>query len=108
MVRSFAALERVSPGFAPNHLLTLQLSLAPARYDTRQKIAAFYDALQAKLEAVPSVESVGSAVSLPPDLLSMTDNFIRPAPIDSTSASAISVGSPGTGDIDPFGRRRNR
>jgi predicted permease len=76
MVRSFAALERVSPGFAPNHLLTLQLSLAPARYDTPQKVAAFYDALQARLQAVPSVQSVGYAVSLPPDLLSMTDNFM--------------------------------
>jgi putative ABC transport system permease protein len=54
MVLSFAALERVSPGFAPNHLLTLQLSLAPARCDTPQKVAAFYDALQAKLQAVPS------------------------------------------------------
>lgn len=76
MIRSFAALERVNPGFTPAHLLTMQLSLPAARYDTPQKVTAFYDALQSALQSIPSVQSVGYAVSLPPDLLSMTDNFM--------------------------------
>jgi putative ABC transport system permease protein len=76
MIRSVAALARVNPGFAPSHLLTFQLSLPQARYETPQKVAAFYDTLQPKLEALPSVQSVGYAVSLPPDVLSMTDNFM--------------------------------
>ncbi len=76
MIRSFAALERVNPGFTPAHVLTTQLSLPAARYDTPQKVTAFYDALQSAIQSIPSVQSVGYAVSLPPDLLSMTDNFM--------------------------------
>ena len=36
----------------------------------------FYDALVQKLEAVPGVRSVGLTISLPPNLLQVTDNFM--------------------------------
>jgi putative ABC transport system permease protein len=76
MIRSLAALTSVNPGFAPAQLVTFQLKLPKARYDTPQRIAALYDALRARLEADPGVRSVGSSTSLPPDLNSMTDNFV--------------------------------
>src|SRR5436190_725008 len=66
-IRSTAALARVNPGFASAQLITFQLSLAEARYDTPQKIAAFYDELRKRLQASPIVQSVGYTVSLPPD-----------------------------------------
>ena len=74
MIRSFAALQRVSPGFEPSHLLAFSLS-PPAQYDTRAKLLAFYSTLLQRLEALPEVRAAGLTVSLPPHLLSMTDNF---------------------------------
>jgi putative ABC transport system permease protein len=75
MIRSFAALQRVSPGFEPSRLLTFRLSLPGARYDTRVKVRDFYLALVERLEALPGVRAAGLTVSLPPHRLTMTDNF---------------------------------
>jgi putative ABC transport system permease protein len=75
-IRSMAALSRVSPGFAPAQLLAFQLSPAEQRYDTRQKVAAFYDEVRTRLQALPAVRSVGYTVSLPPNQNSMTDSFL--------------------------------
>ena len=74
MIRSFAALQRVSPGFEPSHLLAFSLSPG-AQYDTRAKLLAFYTTLVQRLEALPEVRAAGLTVSLPPHLLSMTDTF---------------------------------
>jgi putative ABC transport system permease protein len=76
MVRSLAELQRVSPGFDPGQLLTFELSLPVATYREDEKIRSFYDALMQKLEAAPGVRSVGLALSLPPNLLQITDNFM--------------------------------
>jgi predicted permease len=76
MMRSFAALKRVNPGFASSRVLAVLLSAPSSRYDTPQKVSAFYDAVEAKLRTLPSVQSVGSSVSLPPDQNAMTDNFL--------------------------------
>ena len=76
MVRSFAALQRVSPGFDPGHLLTFEVALPNASYKEDARVRAFYDALVQKLEAVPGVRSVGLTISLPPNLLQVTDNFM--------------------------------
>jgi putative ABC transport system permease protein len=76
MIRSFAALQRVSPGFEPSHLLTFRVSLPYVNYDTAAKVQAFYLSLVHRLEALPGVRAAGLTVSLPPHLLSMTDNFM--------------------------------
>jgi putative ABC transport system permease protein len=76
MMRSFAALKRVNPGFVPSRVLAVLLSAPSRRYDTPQKVSAFYDAVEAKIATLPSVQSVGSSVSLPPDQNAMTDNFM--------------------------------
>jgi putative ABC transport system permease protein len=76
MIRSFAELQRVSPGFDPGHLLTFEVALPRASYKDDAAVRRFYDALIQKLEAVPGVRSVGLTVSLPPNLLQVTDNFM--------------------------------
>jgi len=75
MIRSFAALQHVNPGFEPSHLLTFRLSLPRAQYDTPVKVRDFYLALLQRLEALPGVRAAGLTISLPPHLLAMTDNF---------------------------------
>jgi putative ABC transport system permease protein len=76
MVRSLAELQRVSPGFDPGHLLTFEVALPGAGYREDAKVRSFFDALVRKLEAVPGVRSAGLAISLPPNLLQVTDNFM--------------------------------
>jgi putative ABC transport system permease protein len=76
MIRSFAELQRVSPGFDSGHLLTFEVALPNSSYKEDARVRGFYDALVQKLEAVPGVRSVGLTVSLPPDLLQVTDNFM--------------------------------
>jgi putative ABC transport system permease protein len=75
MIRSFAELQRVSPGFDPERLLTFELSLPSVRYD-RAASVRFFDTLVQRLEALPGVRSVGLTISLPPNLLQVTDNFM--------------------------------
>jgi putative ABC transport system permease protein len=75
MVRSVVALQHVSPGFEPSHLLTFRLSLPPAQYATGEAQRAFFSRLLQRLEALPGVRAAGLTISLPPDLLAMTDNF---------------------------------
>src|SRR6185295_8139303 len=76
MVRSLAELQRVSPGFDPGHLLTFELALPSVGYREDAKVRSFYDALLQKLEVVPGVRSAALAISLPPNLLQVTDNFM--------------------------------
>jgi putative ABC transport system permease protein len=81
--RAFSRLEQVDPGFTPDHALTVQLSLPPARYAGRDAVLRLYDAFRIQLRDVNGVRAVG-AVSLLPlsGLLSTIDIAFpdRPAP----------------------------
>jgi putative ABC transport system permease protein len=76
MVRSFVALQRVSPGFEPSHLLTFRLPLPPTQYANGAAQRGFFTRLLQRLEALPGVQAAGLTISLPPYLLAMTDNFM--------------------------------
>jgi putative ABC transport system permease protein len=65
LVRSFAQLQRVSPGFAPAGLLTAQVSLPAASYSEAQAVRILYDKLAARLSDLPGVEGIGAASVLP-------------------------------------------
>jgi len=64
MLRSFVRLQQVEPGFKPDHLLTMELSLPNARYSDPQK-AAFFDLLLERIRALPEVLSAGAIGHLP-------------------------------------------
>jgi len=76
MVRSFVALQRVSPGFEPSHLLTFRLPLPPTQYANAAAQRGFFTRLLQRLEMLPGVQAAGLTISLPPFLLAMTDNFM--------------------------------
>jgi putative ABC transport system permease protein len=65
LLRSFVRLSGVNPGFRPQNLLTMKIALPPARYDTDQKKAAFFNQLVPRLEALPGVRRAAMAMSLP-------------------------------------------
>ncbi|HEX7118560.1 MAG TPA: ABC transporter permease [Longimicrobiales bacterium] len=66
LLRSFAALQEVDPGFDPAHLLTFQLFLPESRYPEPESRAAFFEALTDRLEALPGVEAATAMTGLPP------------------------------------------
>src|SRR5262249_30458030 len=74
MIPSFAPLERVGPGFEPWHVRTFRLGVRRTQYETSERGKAFYGAWLDRIEAPPGVRAAGLTISLPPDLLQMTEN----------------------------------
>ena len=65
LIRSFIELERVKPGFAPEHVLTAQLSLPSASYGEEPQMAAFYEQLLALIAPQRGIEAVAVTSALP-------------------------------------------
>jgi putative ABC transport system permease protein len=72
LIRSFARLIDVNPGFETQHTLTMQVGLPNASYGEPQKRIAFVQQLEANLKGIPDVASVGIVTRLP--LLSALNN----------------------------------
>ena len=64
LIRSFARLLEVDPGFQPEHAAVWRIDTA-GRYKTGAQVLAFYDRLVRGVEAVPGVESAGITDALP-------------------------------------------
>ena len=75
LIRSLARLQHVETGVDSHNVVTFSLSLPRARYADESAARIFYDRLIERLQAVPGVERAATAVSLPPDQLTVTDNF---------------------------------
>jgi len=87
MVKSFVKLQNVSPGFNPDRILTLHLTLPRARYDTNAKINTYNDQLIERINSVRGVEAAGLSISIPPNNLEISDSFSiegRPTPAGAT------------------------
>jgi len=65
MIRSFARLLATDPGFKPERLLTLRLTLPSANYGPQQQQIGFYQQLMQRIERLPGVEAVGAINRLP-------------------------------------------
>jgi putative ABC transport system permease protein len=65
LVKSFNRLQSVDPGFNPENLLTVRISLPLAKYDTDPKAIAFFQQAMTQMRAIPGVQSVG-AINTPP------------------------------------------
>jgi len=65
LIRSFARLRGVDPGFDAHNVLTFTLSLPQARYPSDTAEVAFFDAVLPRIQAVPGVRAA-AAVSVMP------------------------------------------
>jgi putative ABC transport system permease protein len=65
MVRSFAQLQKVSPGFDAQNVVTFNAPLQFLKYLTTQSRANFANQLGERLAAIPGVEAVGGVTPLP-------------------------------------------
>jgi predicted permease len=73
LIRSLVRLQHVELGFESRNLLTFQLSLPDARYKDEAASLAFYQQLLERLRTVPGVQHAATAVSLPPNQVTVTD-----------------------------------
>jgi putative ABC transport system permease protein len=74
LVRTFAAVMRVDPGFHAENILTLHMAIPRTKYRNDQQIAAFYHRLLDRVGAVPGVASAAMINRLP---LSGNDMALR-------------------------------
>ena len=73
LIRSFVRLSAVSPGIQPDHVVTATISLSNKYSDPQ--IAQFWRQFLEKLQVLPGVKAVGITMSLPPNLLEITNPF---------------------------------
>jgi putative ABC transport system permease protein len=87
LIKSFYRVLQVNPGFAPERVLTMDLSLTDARYPARQQKSAFFSQVLRRVESLPGVRSAALADSLP---LSPYQGFLLMSPNRLLSRAALS------------------
>lgn len=76
MLRSFVQLNRVNPGFQTEHLLTMKIALPGGTYPKLEQTHAYLARLMPLLQALPGVQSVAAASTLPLTGESDWDTFL--------------------------------
>jgi putative ABC transport system permease protein len=87
LIKSFYRLLQVNPGFAPERVLTMDLSLTDARYPTPQQKSEFFSQVLRRVESLPGVRSAALADSLP---LSPYQGFLMMSPNGLPPRAALS------------------
>lgn len=65
LLRSFAEILRVDPGFRPEGVLTMRVALPDAVYSKPEQIRGFYSQLLDRIEKLPGVQAAGAISGLP-------------------------------------------
>jgi putative ABC transport system permease protein len=65
LIRSLFSLQRAELGFQPANVLAMHLSLPWKKYQTPERVAAFYGELLQRVKSLPGAEQAGVATSLP-------------------------------------------
>jgi len=90
LIKSFWLLQRVDPGFKAERVLSLTLSLPPAKYQTPQQINGFFNQLVDRIGVLPGVQSTAISYDHPLES-NWLDSFAiegRPAPKPGEALSA--------------------
>ncbi|HUK89212.1 MAG TPA: ABC transporter permease [Blastocatellia bacterium] len=91
-IRSFAKLQQVQPGFDPAGLLSFQVFLPPAQYQTPVKQVEFEKEARRRLEELPGVQSAATVSIIPlanpgPRYIFWADGHPLPAPFEAPLSS---------------------
>jgi predicted permease len=65
LLRSFAEILKVDPGFKPEGVLTVRVALPDAIYSKPEQVRGFYDTLLSRVQGLPGVEAAGAVSNLP-------------------------------------------
>jgi putative ABC transport system permease protein len=93
LIKSFARLQEVNPGFSTQNVLTAQLALPATRYPSASARRQFWQRLVDKSQGIPGVTAAGLASNIP-----FSGN------VSSGSYSIVGF-TPGPGEAPPHGRQ---
>ncbi len=65
LIRTFIGLSATNPGIDPHHVLTMQTSLAGARFNSTAKMDDFTQRVIRRVENLPGVEGAATTIALP-------------------------------------------
>jgi putative ABC transport system permease protein len=111
LIRSFARLTRIDPGFAPEHVLSFQVRLPETKYPDPAKRDVFFDRLLERLRATPGVQAAGMTQTVPileDYLLSFSIQGRPPAAPGQELSANFRLASPGYFDALAIPVRRGR
>jgi predicted permease len=92
LIRTLSQLQSVNPGFNSSHIVTALLTLPQARYANAPQVTSFYEQLLARVQNTPGVEAASMTMSLPPNLLELTNPFHIEGKPDAPGQPAPAVG----------------
>jgi putative ABC transport system permease protein len=99
LVRSFARLLEVDPGFRPEGVVTMQLQLSDASYAENHQVVSFYDRLLERARGLPGVVEAGLVTTVPLGKGAMALTYDvegrPPAPPNERTSASFDVASPG-------------
>jgi putative ABC transport system permease protein len=105
LLRNLIVAQTADPGFAPEHVLALELVLPSMPYKSPQAIGAFYDRLGQDLHGLPGVMAVG-AVYAPPTVGDLGDWFYSIADQPAPQPAEVPIALFNTADRDYFSTLR--
>jgi predicted permease len=65
LLRSFARLHGVAPGFSTDHVLTMQIAASDTRYHDDTVLSNFHKEIEARISRLPGVVAEGTVSALP-------------------------------------------
>ena len=93
LINSFYRILQVNPGFVPERVLTMDLSLTDTRYPAPQQKSEFFSEVLRRVESLPGVRSAALADSLPLSpyqaFLMMSPNRLLPRAALSNSTTVM-------------------
>lgn len=98
LLKSFWKLARVEPGYRTAGIVTANISIPSSRYDSDEKVVAFYDRLLPALRTLPGVSSAGAALGVPMTWGGWTNRLIlerQPETDESGPLADVRIVSPG-------------
>jgi putative ABC transport system permease protein len=92
LIRSFARLSSVPPGFDPANVATISTQLPSSRYSTDEQRRAYFSQILDRIKGVPGVRSAALTTRLPFTPIWGTFTFViegQPEPAPGTAPSAL-------------------
>src|SRR5205807_5880861 len=91
LLNSLRQLRAVDPGFSPENVLTMQISLPASKYPDSQRVVTFFEHLIEHVQALPGVKAAGITQSLP---LGSGEKYYMALDVEGRTDPTMRVGRP--------------